>query len=367
MKNNLFYSIGTVAAFGLSMLLVSQAKAVETTVIPGSEGLSIGGEWFVSYQDGTKGGTSYSRMKLTRGYLNIEKKILKFGDLGGLEGRFTPDIHQDAANDTKLRMKYLYGKLKSTAAWEPYMEFGLVHNPWFDYQEHINRYRVQGAMLIERNGTMNSADFGATVGGFFGPKESGADFGKYPGRYGSFAAGVYNGGGYHADEKNDNKVVEARISVRPFPGVIDGLQFSYFGVYGDGNAVTAADFRVNLAMVSYEQKHLAATVQYYSGKGNQGNSAIDSNGKALDREGYSFFTELRNMPILPAPVSLIGRADHFDYNTDVNNDQSDRYVVGVAWNMGHHNLWLLDYDTVDYDGGDSKDEDRVQLSLQLHF
>lgn len=54
-------------------------------------------------------------------------------------------------------------------------------------------------------------------------------------KYGTFSIGIYNGGGYHAMEENTNKTVESRLTFRPFPQTIPGLQFSYNMIYGKGN------------------------------------------------------------------------------------------------------------------------------------
>lgn len=113
--------------------------------------------------------------------------------------------------------------------------------PWLDYEEHVNWYRCQDTIFIERNSTFNSADFGLTfvslLGGEMSEEYQRKVNNKYPSRYGSMAFGVYNGGGYHASEKNENKVLEGRLTVRvrPLPDIIPGFQLSYFGITGKGN------------------------------------------------------------------------------------------------------------------------------------
>jgi len=88
----------------------------------------------------------------------------------------------------------------------------------------------------------------------------------YPGRYGSFSLGIYNGGGYHAKEKNQNKVLEGRLTLRPLPAALPGLQLSYFGLVGKGNQAAEPHWNAHLGMVSYEDDHpsddrLQATLQ----------------------------------------------------------------------------------------------------------
>jgi hypothetical protein len=62
----------------------------------------------------------------------------------------------------------------------------------------------------------------------------------------------------------------------------------------------------------------------------------------------------------------LARYDYFDPDTDVGENENQRTIVGVAWDMGHHNTFLLDYDRVTYEGG-GPDDDRLQLTLQISF
>jgi hypothetical protein len=326
----------------------------------GLEGLNIGGLWYLSFQDGTSDGNAYTDFRIKRGYINVTKTIFTWGG-AELEARITPDIHQKDDGDISVRLKYAYGKFKwKNVSWEPFLEFGIVHMPWLDFEEHVNMYRMQDPMFMERNSTFNSADIGVTFGGFFGPKLK--DLRYYPGKYGSFSVGVYNGGGYHAKENNRNKAIEGRLTVRPFPGQIRGLQFSYFGILGKGNTAEEPDWNVNAGMMSYEAKHMVLTATYYSGDGNQKGDAIDDSGQALPREGYSFFGEAK----FPKGLSAIGRFDYFDPNRNADGCSNKRFLAGGAWDMGNHNTWLLDYERVLYEDKRENDE-RIQVTLQIHF
>jgi len=366
--------IVAVAFFLLAALQAheDQAYAEETAAVganagpvvnKGLDGLSVGALWFLSFQAGEVGDEDYSRTVLKRGYLNIVKEVLRW-DNAVFEARITPDVHQDDSGDFNVRLKYLYGKFKWTEpSWQPWVEFGLVHGPWFDFEEHINLYRMQGTMFIERNGTLNSADVGLALGGFLGPKIENA--GKYPGKYGSFMFGVYNGGGYHAKEMNTNKAIEGRISLRPLPERARGLQLTYFGVVGKGNTEQEPDWTVSDVMLSFEHERFTATAQFYAGEGNQNGDAVDEQGEALSRRGYSVFGELK-LPF-ERKISLMGRFDHFDFDTDADNDEADRVIAGVAWDLGHHNTLLLDFDRLD-PKDDAKDvEKKVQFTMQVKY
>jgi hypothetical protein len=105
-----------------------------------------------------------------------------------------------------------------------------------------------------------------------------------------------------------------------------------------------------MGMVSYEHERAVLTATYYSGDGNQNGTAVGENGEALPRRGYSLFGEIHVLPT--HKLSLVLRYD--------------RYIAGLAWDLGHHNTFLLDYDRVRHED-DRPDESRVQVTLQIEF
>jgi hypothetical protein len=244
----------------------------------------------------------------------------------------------------------------------------MVHTPWLDFEENLNFYRLQDTMFVERNGIFNSSDFGLTftslLGGVMPDEYQKTVNSHYAGRYGSIQGGVYNGGGYSTSEKNKNKVVEGRLTIRPLPDVIPGLQLTYFGTTGKGNTDAEPDWTTNLAFGSFESEPVVLTGQYYWGKGQQNGS------NETDKDGYSFFTELKLYNMFKNPInrfSVIGRYDHFDPNTDTKDDENTRYIAGVAYYLDkpHKNMILLDYDTVNYEQSGIKDDKRIQVTLQV--
>ena len=344
-----------------------------TSVVKALKDIKFNLLWYLSYMDGegrdvggnAGDGESRSKFAIKRGYFRFSKTLMPWFD-----AHMTFDVTQAKDDDSSLdgsvavRIKYAYAKFKLPDVaffTKPFVEAGIVHMPWLDFEEHINWYRCQDTMFIERNSTFNSADFGLTLVSLFGG-EVGEEYqkkvsNKYPGRYGSMAVGVYNGGGYHASEKNDNKALEGRLTIRPLPDVVPGLQFSYFGITGKGNTKDEPDWTVNLGMVSFEHEYLVLTGQYYDGKGNQKGS------DEYDKDGYSIFAELKPHK----KFSIIGRYDQFDPNDDMDDDENTRYIIGAAYHIDkqHKNMVLLDYDTVDYEDSSKEDDKRIQLTLQV--
>ncbi len=364
-------------------------ESLKKEVLPKAlEGLSIGTLSYIDYSGGReKDGHGYNRFLLTRGYINVKKKLTPW-----LSFRVTPDVTQDETGDFKLRLKYLYAELQPPDVaflTDMKAEIGMGHIPWLDFEEHINPYRVQGTMFIERAGTFNSADLGVSLQGYLGgqlDKEYQGSVSKYyAGRYGSWHIGVYNGCGYHAKESNENKVPEVRLTLRPLPDWVPGLQVSYFGLFGEGNARVGGDypdFQVNLGMVSYENEWVTFTGQYARTRGNQKGTLVDAQGRALQAEGYSFFLNTK-LPLLERQFSLFGRYDHFDPDTkDRVTPGEDAYQLamgGLSWTFYSSCKALLVYERIWFEennGGlgkvpvakaDLDDDHRIQVAIQISF
>jgi len=337
------------------------------------KGFKFGLLWYLSYMSGEGsgvGGTAgdgidHNKFAIKRGYFRVTKELMPWFD-----AHITLDTTQESVKDSKLsdsiqvRVKYAYGKFKLpdfAFMTKPFIEAGVVHMPWLDFEEHINFYRCQDTMFVERNKAFNSADFGLTfvslLGGEMNDEYKKSVNSNYPGRYGSMSLGIYNGSGYHASEKNDNKAIEGRLTIRPLPDIVPGLQLSYFGITGKGNKDTDPDWNVNLGMLSYEHEYVSLTGQYFSGKGNQ--AGDDEH----DKDGYSLFAEVKPMK----KFTVFGRYDKFDPNTDADDDDNSRYIVGAAYHLDklHKNMIVLDFDTVKYEDSAKKDDKRIQLTLQV--
>jgi len=331
------------------------------------QGLKIGGVSYLAYMAGESNDRTYNQFELKRAYFDVQKTVTPY-----LTGRYTTDLTRIASGDWEIRTKYLYGKFGFNGGsflTQSNVEFGQGHAPYHDFWEAINGYRVQGTMFLERNGVLNSADVGAVFGSNLGG-EMDDDYKKnvdshYAGKYGSVQVGVYNGGGYHAVEKNENKVPEARVTIRPVPKSIPGLQVSAFGVMGKGNAApdpttgSLPDFRVLNLMVSFESARFTATGEAYAGTGDQG-------GGSGDRNGYSFFGRLT--VVQDKPWEVIARYDHFDRDIHVDtDDKQDRFIAGAVYRMSGGNLWLLDVERLQHSLDGVPDDTVGELALQISY
>jgi len=330
----------------------------------------ISGKWFFAYRNGRKGNKPENAFAIKRGYINVRNRLND-----RLWGRITPyisiDREGDGEGDLEMRLKFCYadfalGDMGIVA--KPHVEVGLVHRPWLDFEQSINTYRVQGKMFLQRNGLFNSADFGVTffalLGGEMDENYRKRVNGRYPGKYGSLALGVYNGGGYHSIERNNNKTVEARLTLRPSPRAVPGFQVSYHGVYGRGNTAESPDWTMNVLFASFETPRCALTATYYSGRGNFSGSAVDEKGEALEQSGFSVFGEVR---MTGTGFSLMGRYDVFDDGADADENTLNRAVAGIAYRIQDRTRVLLDYDIATRGAWSDYTEAFSQLSLEYYF
>ncbi len=289
------------------------------------------------------------------------------------------DLEGQGRGDMEVRLKYALAKFhwRDVGVFnEPNLELGIVHMVWLDFEEHINLYRMRGPMFMERSGIFNSADFGVTLASGLGADMGGEYLSyagnKYGARHGSVAVGLYNGSGYHGDERNVDKTVEARLTWRPLPDMVKGLQVAGLVIHGDGNVEdTAGDaptWKTLNAFVSYQFLHGTVTAQVVEGEGNQRGSWVepDDPSEAMDFSGWSVFAEWRLGP--RHEWRLIGGWDDFERVAENGRDHSFRYsFLAVGYGLGRNNILMLDVDQRDWRDPARDTDRRAQLVLQLSF
>jgi hypothetical protein len=343
-----------------------------------SDWLDISGLFYLTYENGTVDDESYSQFFIRRAYLTFEADILPF-----LSGRITFDTAQDlegqGRGDMEVRLKYAFAKFHWNDVGilnDPNLEVGIVHMVWLDFEEHIDLYRMRGPMFMERSGIFNSADFGVTFASGLGADMDEA-FRSYAGnkygtRNGSLAIGLYNGSGYHGDERNTNKTVEARLTWRPFPGRVKGLQLAGLVISGQGNqeenASPAPDWETYNLFAAYQFDRGTVTAQVVSGSGNQRGTWFepDDPSAAMDYSGWSVFGELRLGS--RDQWRLVGAFDDFERVADNGQDHSFVYgYLAFGYDFGRENILLIDLSRRDWADPLRDTDDQVQLVMQLKF
>jgi len=179
--------------------------------------IRIGVLSYVQYDAELKNRDAFNAFDLTRGYVNINGQLSK-----NVRFRLTPDVRRitdsSLAGTLVLRVKYAFVELDNVKAARSWVRFGAHQTPWLDFEESIDRYRVQGTMFSEREGLIpGSSDFGV---GYFTPV----------GKYVDIQTGVYNGEGYAQTDVNKYKSAQGRLTLRPFAdrGIANDLDWAHF-------------------------------------------------------------------------------------------------------------------------------------------
>lgn len=331
--------------------------------------LDFSAQWFLAYRNMEIGQEKLNSFQLKRGYITLQNKFTKH-----ISARFTQDVsvdrEGDGEGDVELRLKYGYLRFTFNnlgVFTEPLIEAGLVHRPWLSFEQRVNDYRVQGSMFLERADVLSSADYGVTVESLIGGKmdeEYQKNVSKrYPGKYGSFAFGIYNGGGYHAIEKNENKLFEGRLTIRPLPDLIPGLQFSYMGGFGKGNIAESPDLNYNVGFVSYESYHLVVTGLYYTGTGGESGKYVNTVGESYQNTGYSIFAELK---LFEKSISLIARLDQLTLDKNNASIEYKNYIAGIAYHFMPNSKLLFDYDYIDH-GTSQLNNSVFEIAIEFNY
>src|SRR6266545_2080293 len=179
-------------ALVLGCVASSSAQTAPASAPPAAEPdypiIRVGVLSYVQYDAELKNRDALNAFDLTRAYLNVNGQLSK-----NVRFRFTPDVRRvtdsSLAGSLVLRVKYAFVELDNIKAARSWVRFGAHQTPWLDFEESMNRYRVQGTMFSEREGLIpGSSDFGAS---YFTP---------LPGSYGEIQGGVFNGEGYTQPE-----------------------------------------------------------------------------------------------------------------------------------------------------------------------
>jgi hypothetical protein len=254
---------------------------------------------------------SLNAFDVTRAYLNVNAQVSK-----NVRFRFTPDIRRAAdgslAGSLTVRVKYAFAQFDNLVP-RGWIRFGLQQTPWLDFEESINRYRVQGTVFSEREALIpGSADFGA------------GSLMQLPGSYGEVHFGVYNGEGFTQTDPNRYKSIQGRLTVRPFPGKgnANGLRLS--GFFNAGWYARDRPRHLGIVMGSYEHPHLVATIQGLVATENPSAQTP----RDIDRRGWSVFVEPRQGP---SGWAGLVRFESIDPDRSRAEDVHRRGIVGGAY------------------------------------
>lgn len=329
----------------------SQAPPAAAPAEPVYPVVRVGVLSYLQYAAEFKNREGYNAFDVTRAYLNINGQLSR-----NVRFRFTPDIRRitdgSLAGTLTVRVKYAFIQLDNVGAPRSWVRFGQHQSPWLDFEESVNRYRVQGTVFSEREGLIpGSADFGVS---YFTPLPKG---------YGEIHGGVYNGEGFTQAEANKYKSFQGRLTVRPLPnrGLANGFRVS--GFYNAGWYAADRPRRLGIVMASYEHRRIVAIIQRLAAT-ERPLTAL----REFERSGWSAFIEPKEGPT--GWAGLV-RVDAYDPDRVLVNNSLRRVIVGGAywltWNTARLGL-VATNEQVHYGAGAARPtESRLLLQTHVEF
>lgn len=331
--------------------------------------LGFSGQFFFSYQKTFENVDVDNEFLLKRGYITFRRDISD-----RVKIRFTQDVSVDKDGDgegnIELRIKYALVNIAMNdmrLIKNSSIDLGVVGRPWINFEQDINDFRSQSSMFLDDNNILSSADYGVTYSGQLGedlPESAQSGIRSEPGRYGSFSIGIYNGGGYSAIERNNNKLIEGRLSLRPMAELLPGFQTSLIGSIGKGNIPESPDFSMGALALSYETQKWIGVLQGFTGNSDAAGDFVNQNFEPIDLNGWSAFSEFKPFDV---PISVTLRYDQLN-NRELSEWHTRKFVTGLAYVFSNRSKIILDYDRSWYNEIDgSRAVDTLEIITEIRF
>jgi hypothetical protein len=322
----------------------AQAAPAAPAASPDTPSIKLGVTIFADYtvnqqpkiKDADGNDVTLSAFQITRSYINVTGNITR-----NILFRVTPDIARETGVGSSLNGSYTFRLKYAYAQWNlddhltkgSFARFGMQPTPWLEFFDGVYRYRFQGPAFEDREGFLAFADTGASFH-YSLPKD-----------YGDLQAAVYNGEGFTRAEVNDQKSLQLRGTVRPFPSqpALHGLRLT--GFWDQDAYVKNADRHRAIVGVTYEHLHLNAAFDYLAATDQTSASA-----SAVQARGWSAFVTPRTSMGLEGLL----RFDHLEPNRSLSEQTRFRTIAGVAYWFPHQGnvstALLFDVDNLKLDG-----------------
>ena len=304
-----------------------------------------------------------------RAYLNVT------GQLNHIFAfRITPDIVRETgagssvAGRLTVNLKYAYAQVNlDDWLWRgTFVRAGMIQTPYVEFNESVYRYRFQGSIFAEREGYLPSSDYGVAFRT------------QLPRGYGEVIGGIFNGDGYSRFEVNDQKALQVRGTLRPFPNKDAARGLRVTGYYGADHYARDAERRRAIGLATFEHRFFTVGAEYLDAADRLTRAAAK-----VDSSGFSLWA-IPRMPLGPVPVappagvvraSLEGLFRVDRRSPDERTDSvKERWLAGVAYWPSMRTsavtaAVLLDYEVVRYlrFAAPQPTEKRLAVHMLLNF
>jgi len=362
----------------------------DTPVFAKSSKLKFSGTHYLGYNyKNMKEGDSTGNFEMRRNYFQVKAYVLD-DPKSYLRVTLDATYSNSTANGgghADVYVKYAYLYLNDVLPFTG-VEFGMVHRPWIDYEEHQGWWmRSLSKVFVEAGEAghlTNSADLGINF--------------KTKTPYFTSEIGIFNGEGYHGtndnsgakdEELGDGISAEWRLTAA-FLGNGDKkrkplkdtyFDASFFGQYNMNNSHNAVDSSVSGGQDGEDYKFYGLhsvfntpsfliAAQYVKSENDLDGEIETGEFGTTDWNGQGYSVNGTYRFGAKKQFSLLARYDRWkNENTATGETTSteDNYIYGLAWQQNKNFKWLLSGQTYNVKESDSDDYNSAMLTAEVHW
>ena len=349
------------------LAVVSTVASADVTVKSGASTLKFSGTHylgFTKFSDSLDSSKDISKFETRRNYLQVKAY---FNENPKDYMRVTLDQYNtaDGSGSVGMRVKYAYLYLDNVFA-NTGVEMGQAHTPWIDYEEHNGwKYRSIGETFIEQHNGVHAT---ASSGRGINFKTKTPNF--------SSELGIFNGEGYHGDQKGNGLAAEWRFTWNVLgTGKVHHahkyLNLSYFGEDSrkhKGKVFNGSDVNLKWQGVHgvYANEQFLLAAQYVKVSDGQ-----NANNNKVEGKGYSVNGSFKVAP----KWDLLARYDEFKLDKKTTSAVSDEEtrkttIAGVAYKYNKNVKFIASMQNrknTAFDGSTTKDDKTAMLTAEVNW
>lgn len=270
--------------------------------------VEVGGTLFASYGydltdvcaevDGPCEDMHMNAFKLDRAYLIARARLGQ-----GFASRLTLDAGDTGAGHFVF-VKHAYMEY-SPKKEQVRGRFGMIDTPYTGYYDEFWEHRFVAKSFADSVGVLHTADLGASAQG------------THKNGLVNWHAALTNGEGYKAPEVDSGKTLQGRLSIDPMAPKKGKARLPITAFVSQANTYDQEPVLTYIAAAGYRIPKVTLWAEYLGREDNE---------NEVSAGGYS----VSILPGMPKYGHLILRYDHFDPNTDADDDAATKVIVGAS-------------------------------------